>query len=610
MVWNVFQKRQRDSLSLESMAAPDIVAPARDNATATPDGFREILESFEAVAYVWNIAEHGYSYVSPQAAHILGFQPEELQRPGFWLSRVHPADRVRFEHLLKTSNSKGPVRTFEYRLLNPNGDFIWLRDQLKVVDRGTDSLLHGLVINISARKRIESAIEASERRYRLMLEKMDVVPYSFDVQENRYTYIGGQISRLLQTGMNAWNFEGFRDQHVHELDRQRFESEWRVAREKNHSGELEYQIVATDNEVLWVRDVFHFDTDAEGRTVAYGSIIDITAKKRAEEALTESRTLLRSVIDAVPATISVKDLEGRYALVNHTFAEFHDKPLDWFYGRTAAELYSSQRLAFVEGREAEVIASGQPSPLYENERRHRDGHTTTWLASKAPLRDDAGKVKYVATVSVDITDRKKAERALQQSESMYRAIIEDQTEFLIRFRADGALTFVNDAYCRYFDKTPDELLNTPFFALVPDTEQAIVRQYLAQLTPENPVATMQQKDIRPDGQVRYQQWTDRAFFDSEGHVLEYQSVGRDITEKKLAEEKLQESERRFRHLVESTDIIPYTWDLETRRFTYVGPQSEKLLGYRVSDWTGEGFWLSRVSPGRPVTHAECLSYAA
>jgi len=596
MVWNVFQKRQRDDQSPESTTEPDIAAPAFDIAAASPEAFREFLESIEAVTYVWNIAEHRYSYISPQAAHILGFQPEELVRPGFWLSRVHPADRVRFEHLLKTAASKMPVRTFEYRLLKPDGDFIWLRDQMKVTDREAGSVIHGLVINISARKRIESAIEASERRHRLMLEKMDVVPYSFDVAENRYTYIGAQISKLLQIGMHAWNFEGFRHQHVHELDRERFDREWRIACEQNRSGELEYRIVANNSEVLWVRDVFQFDTDTDGRTVVYGSIIDITAKKKAEEALTESQALLRSVIDAVPATINVKDLQGGYVLVNNAYAEFHDKPPDWFSGRTAAGLYSPELLEVVEGREAEVIASGQPSALYENERLHSDGRTTTWLASKAPLRDDAGRVKYVATVSVEITDRKKAELELQRNEAKFRAIIEDQTEFLIRFRADGTLTFVNDVYCRYFNRTPDELLNVPFFQLVPDTEQDSVRQYLAQLTPDHPVATMEQKDIRPDGQVRYQQWTDRAFFDTEGNVLGYQSVGRDITEKKLAEEKLQESERRFRHLVESTDIIPYTWDLETRRYTYVGPQAETLLGYPVSAWRGEGFWLSRVHP--------------
>jgi PAS domain-containing protein len=110
--------------------------------------------------------------------------------------------------------------------------------------------------------------------------------------------------------------------------------------------------------------------------------------------------------------------------------------------------------------------------------------------------------------------------------------------------------------------------------------------YLAQLTP-GIGRDHGAEGYPPDGQVRYQQWTDRAFFDAQGNVLGYQSVVRDITEKRLAEEKLHESERRFRHLVESTNIVPYTWDLQTRRYTYVGPQAEKLLGYPVSAWTAK-----------------------
>ncbi len=341
MAWNVFPKRLKDDLPPQQDNEP-VAAPARAEAEER-DNPREVLESIEGVAYVWDVAETRYSYVSSQAEHIVGYPSGELMRPGFWLSRVHPADRVRFEHLQKTADSKTPGRTFEYRFLTSDGDFVWLRDQMRVTDRETGGVMYGLVINISARKRIESAIEASERRHRLMLEKMDVVPYSFDVQENRYTYIGGQISKLLQTGLQAWNFEGFRYQHVHDLDREQFDREWGAACQESRSGELEYRIVATNNDVLWVRDVFHFDTDGEGRKVAYGSIID-------------------------------------------------------------------------------------------------------------------------------------------------------------------------------------------------------------------------------------------------------------ITEKKLAEEKLHESERRFRHLVESTDIVPYTWDLQTRRYTYVGPQAEKLLGYPVSAWTGEGFWMSRLHP--------------
>jgi hypothetical protein len=128
---------------------------------------------------------------------------------------------------------------------------------------------------------------------------------------------------------------------------------------------------------------------------------------------------------------------------------------------------------------------------------------TTWLASAA-LRDDAGNV-ICGTVSVEITTaRKRSGTAAQRSQD--RAIIEDQTEFLIRFKVDGTLTPSTMPIAG--TSTNARRLNTPFFSWYNPNRRRCWT--ILSSSPENPVATIQ-KDIRPDGQVRYQQWTDRAF---------------------------------------------------------------------------------------------------
>jgi PAS domain-containing protein len=95
---NVFPKRLKGELPPQQDNEPEAV-PAVPAEGEGGDQLREILESIEGVAYVWDVAEARYSYVSPQAEHIVGYPSSDLIRPGFWLSRVHPADRVRFEHL-------------------------------------------------------------------------------------------------------------------------------------------------------------------------------------------------------------------------------------------------------------------------------------------------------------------------------------------------------------------------------------------------------------------------------------------------------------------------------------------------------------------------------
>ncbi|WP_321507533.1 PAS domain S-box protein [uncultured Methanoregula sp.] len=135
-------------------------------------------------------------------------------------------------------------------------------------------------------------------------------------------------------------------------------------------------------------------------------------------------------------------------------------------------------------------------------------------------------------------ERCRTEKALIESEERYRAVVEDQTELISRFLPDGSHIFVNDAYCRYFSKKPDEIIGTRFCPDIPKEDQKRIRDHLKNLTQDNPFATIEQRIIMPDKMIRWQQWSDRAIFDKDGHIREYQSVGRDITDKKHAEDEL------------------------------------------------------------------------
>ncbi len=129
--------------------------------------------------------------------------------------------------------------------------------------------------------------------------------------------------------------------------------------------------------------------------------------------------------------------------------------------------------------------------------------------------------------------------ALSESEARYRAIVEDQTELICRYSLDGAITFVNEAYCRYFGKTRDELIGHGFMPLIPREDHEEMTAHIAGLDSGKPVASIEHRVIMPDGEIRWQQWTDRAIFNAEGVLTEYAGVGRDITARKRAEDALQ-----------------------------------------------------------------------
>jgi PAS domain S-box-containing protein len=141
-------------------------------------------------------------------------------------------------------------------------------------------------------------------------------------------------------------------------------------------------------------------------------------------------------------------------------------------------------------------------------------------------------------LSAIVQEQRSKEQALGFSEARYRAVVEDQTELICRFLRDGTYTFVNDAYCRYFQRSREELLGRSFWIFIPPEGHRAAQEFLESITPERPIAAREHEVLAPDGETRWQQWRDRGFFDDQGRVVEYQAVGRDITERKRAEAQL------------------------------------------------------------------------
>jgi PAS domain S-box-containing protein len=136
-----------------------------------------------------------------------------------------------------------------------------------------------------------------------------------------------------------------------------------------------------------------------------------------------------------------------------------------------------------------------------------------------------------------VGERRDKEAALRESEARYRGIVEDQSELICRLLPDGTYTFVNGAYARYFKTTPEALMGRSFWAFLPPEQRSRSREFLDSIRVDRPVATIEHEVLLPDGEVRWQQWTDRGFFDERGRVVEYQAVGRDVTALKRAEEE-------------------------------------------------------------------------
>lgn len=130
---------------------------------------------------------------------------------------------------------------------------------------------------------------------------------------------------------------------------------------------------------------------------------------------------------------------------------------------------------------------------------------------------------------------------MTEQDSIYRSVVEDQTELIRRFRPDGRLTFVNRAFCRFYGESAEVLLASKFQDLLaPEEREEIARQVFS-LSPDKPEIRTEPSFTDVDGAVHYVQYVTRAIFDAEGNAVEYQSVGRDVTAQRQAEATLAEA---------------------------------------------------------------------
>ncbi len=166
---------------------------------------------------------------------------------------------------------------------------------------------------------------------------------------------------------------------------------------------------------------------------------------------------------------------------------------------------------------------------------------TKWEREWSPTEVDA--LHGAAGILGGAIERRRAERALNQSEARYLAILQDQFDLICRYTPEGRATFANDAYCRYFGVSQAELHNLSVWANILPADVEGLRTKIESLTPKQPASISLSRSRRADGEMRWMEWTDRGIFDEGGQLIEVQSVGRDIDEEVRLRSQLEDNLR-------------------------------------------------------------------
>jgi PAS domain S-box-containing protein len=246
------------------------------------------------------------------------------------------------------------------------------------------------------------------------------------------------------------------------------------------------------------------------------------------------RIPLSAILNFSSDLVLILDNDWKIIQINDQFLQFFEEKRENIIGKEIQEV----PVDFVRNLPVEEVMSQDKTEgetITEKETVIR-GEPHYFRIKFIPSIFDDGS-EGLTIILEDISKDKWHERELQINEARYRAIVEDQTELITRFRGDGTLTFVNESCCRYFNRERGELVGFNMFSLIPEEDREFVKDQFTSITCEHPVITLEHRVMHPELGIRWQQWTNRGICDDDGQIIEYQGTGRDVSDRRVAEEK-------------------------------------------------------------------------
>ena len=518
--------------------------------------------------------------VNATACASLGYSREELLCQD--LHNIKPdfdagALRLRFTHLVAGLPGADILRTRHRRR---DGSTFPVELRLRAFRCAGQDLVVAVARDISEQVRREAELHETGERFRQLAQSIDEAIWIRDLAANRFIYASPAYERLYgQSVASLFHDPRAFLARIHPQDRLRVAKAFRQMRSRPEPMELEYRVVVNGHERwLWVRTFPIFDT--RGRVYRrLGLAKDMTERRQAEE---RYQSILQTAMDGFWIT----DAQGRLLECNDTICHMLGYRREELLALSVGDFEALESPE--ETREHTRRIIGRGTDRFETRHRRKDGREIDVEVSVQHLEGAEGG-RFIAFLR-DIGARKQAERTLVESEERYRAVVEDQTEVITRLAADGTVLFANDVYCRFFGKGADTVVGSHWRPAVHPDDVPMIEARLATLTPSKPVVLIENRVFSGQGKLHWMQFVNRAFFDAAGHIREIQSVGRDITDRKLAELALKAAENFKRAVLDAVNTQVAVLD---RNGTIIDVNAA---------WRDFATENARV-PGKPVLHA-------
>ena len=447
-------------------------------------------------------------------------------------------------------------------------------------------------LDITHRKKAEKSLRQNETLLLQTEELAHVGSWELDLIANRLTW-SDEVYRIfgLELGELDATYDTFLGA-VHPEDSAKVDQTYSTSLSKGEDGyEIEHRIIRKNTgEIRYVHEkCIHF-RDTKGTIIrSIGMIQDITERKRAEEALAHSHDLMRYIIEHSRGAVAVHDRELNYVYVSQSYLQDYKVKECDVIGKHHYDVFPDlpQKWRDVHQRAlAGEVLSAEDDPYV------REDGTVDWTRWECrPWYEADGSIGGIIIYTEIITERKKVEAALIESEESYKNLVESQTQFIHRYLPDTTELFVNQSFVDYFGMNKNEIIGFKWIDLALEEDREYILSSLEEITSDNPTSYYENQTIDTKGEKRWVGWINHGFFDENGNATHFQSVGQDITERKKAEKDLLQSEGMFRSLFDGSAASIIIHDSENGEIIDGNQKAIEAYGVKsLDELKGNSFW--------------------
>ncbi len=532
--------------------------------------FRLIVESAPALIHTGRPDGH-LDYFNGTWLTYVGRSQEDLQ--GWrWTTSIHPDDLDAMLRAWRASLATGEPFLHEARVRRADGAFRWmLHHKIALRDeRGNVAKWYGSSIDIEDRRRSEDAL-AQDIADRKCAEEALRRSEAWLSEAQRLSHTGSWVLDLESRELKHWSPELLRicgfdpdegipstnavRERIHSEDRAKPVEESETAIRERTSVAGEQRLVLPDGSVRHIQTVVSPVFDAAGRPIEIiGTAMDVTERKRAEEAQRESEERYSALIEVSPQIVWTMSADGLTMHTNQWWYEYtgltrpETEGLDSIHPEHRRQLWKSWRQAVASGGEWTAEA-----PF----RRAADGQYRWHLLRGRPIRDAEGRIVRWMGIGIDIQDRREAEEALRRTEAwLSEAQRLSHTGSFAQSLATGELVYVSPELLRIygFDPAGGVPSRTAVLSRFHPEDRLPVAEAFENAARQKTGHSAEWRLVLPDGSMRHIRSRVDAILDTAGRATELIGTTMDVTEQKRAEKAVQESEQRYRNIFEKVGV--------------------------------------------------------